>query len=62
MKKLFAMLLVLCISLTLLCACKDDEGKEEGTTGGTTETQEALTGEFANDNEASYRDAWKKSN
>lgn len=62
MKKLLAMLLVCCLLLTLLCSCKDEEGKEEGSGADTSETQEILTGEFANDNEASYREAWKKSN
>ena len=55
MKKVFAVLLVLCLALMLFCACGGNQ-KDPDEPG----SQEVLTGEFANDNEANYRDAWKK--
>lgn len=67
MKKLLAILLILCLSLTLFCACDgNDSNNGQTTESNETPTQpqepeEVLTGEYANDNEAHYNEAWKKS-
>ena len=56
MKKTLSALLILCMALTVLCSCGGDDGAD--TSAG--EVTEAVTGEFANDNDANFHSSWKR--